>query len=186
MKKLIVALITSAAAMGAAHAEGPYVGVGVASSDHNFKLGGASGVDGDGWKASGKIFGGYEFTPVWGVEAGYTDLRSANGNYTIGTTPGTIRTDGSRSYLAAKATMPVNEQVSVYGKLGLGYSKLDASTSAPNVAWSDNKTEAYGGIGAQYNLNKQVALTMEYERYGKKKDIGAKADAITVGARYSF
>ncbi len=188
MKKLIIALVTTAAAaaMGAAHAEGGYVGAGVSTSDHNFKLGGASNVDGDGWKAAGKIFGGYEFTPVWGVEAGYTDLRSADGTYNIGTTPGSINTDGSRTYLAAKATMPVNDQVSVYGKLGVGYSKLDVSTTVPGASWNDNKTEAYGGIGAQYNLNKQVALTLEYERYGKSKDIGAKADAITVGARYSF
>jgi len=38
----------------------------------------------------------------------------------------------------------------------------------------------------QYNLNQQVALTAEYERYGKSKAFGAKADAWTVGARYSF
>jgi hypothetical protein len=38
----------------------------------------------------------------------------------------------------------------------------------------------------QYNLNQQVALTAEYERYGKSKDFGAKADVWTVGARYSF
>jgi hypothetical protein len=38
----------------------------------------------------------------------------------------------------------------------------------------------------QYNLNQQVALTVEYERYGKSKDFGAKADVWTVGARYSF
>jgi hypothetical protein len=31
-----------------------------------------------------------------------------------------------------------------------------------------------------------VALALAYERYGKSKDAGVKADAITVGARYSF
>jgi hypothetical protein len=36
-------------------------------------------------------------------------------------------------------------------------------------------TGAYGALGVQYKLNQQVALTAEYERYGKEKDIGAKA-----------
>lgn len=186
MKKLIFALLAGATAMGAAHAEGAYVGVGVSSSDHDFNVGGASSVSSDGWKASGKIFGGYEFNPMWGVEAGYTDLRSASANYTINGVNNSIKSDGSRTYLAAKATAPVNDQFSVYGKLGVGYSKVDVNSSTAGLNFSDNKTEAYGAIGGQYNINKQVALTLEYERYGKKKDFGAKADAITVGARYSF
>ncbi|MFP5390234.1 MAG: porin family protein [Gammaproteobacteria bacterium] len=183
MKKLIFALIAAATAMSAAHAQGPYVGLGVASTDHEYNF---SGADGDGWKANAKIFGGYEFDQTWGIEAGYTDIRKADARYTVGNTNGTLHTDGNRSYIAAKANLPINEQVSVYGKLGVGYSKVKASTSVPNLSWSDSKTEAYGGLGAQYALNKNVALTLEYERYGKKKDVGAKADQITVGARYAF
>lgn len=186
MKKLIFALLAGATAMGAAHAEGGYVGLGVASADHDFKVGGATSVNSDGYKASAKIFGGYEFTPMWGVEAGYTDLRNANADFTLNGVNSSVQSKGSRTYVAAKATVPVNDQFSVYGKLGVGYSKVELSSATPGLNWSDNKTEAYGAIGGQLNINKQVALTLEYERYGKKKDFGAKADAITVGARYSF
>lgn len=185
MKKLIFALITGAAAISAAHAQSPspYIGLGVASSDHSFKIGGAE-LDGDGFKPSLKVFGGVDITPMWAVEAGYTDLRKADFNYRIGGAGATGEADGKRVYLAGKATMPVNEQVSVYGKLGAGYTKVEAS--GPSFSYKDSETGVYAGVGAQYNLNKQVALTVEYERYGKSKDFGAKADAFTIGARYSF
>jgi OOP family OmpA-OmpF porin len=72
----------------------------------------------------------------------------------------------------------------VYGKLGLQHSERKLESAVLNL--KDTDTGAYGAVGVQYNLNQQVALTAEYERYGKSKDIGAKADAWTVGARYSF
>jgi OOP family OmpA-OmpF porin len=186
MKKLMIALIAGVAAMSAAQAQNAYVGAAVTTSDTNYRIGGATNVNDPGYKASGKIFGGWELDNTWGVEAGYTDLRSTHGNYTLGGNAGRVTTDGSRSYLAAKASWPVNEQVSVYGKLGVGYSKTDVALSTPNVSWDDSKTEAYGGLGAQYKLNQNVSLIAEYERYGKKKEVGAKADAFSIGARYAF
>lgn len=188
MKKLIFAMIAGATAMGAAHAQqsSPYVGLAVASSDNAYKIGGGTNVDGDGWKPSVKVFGGVDFTPTWGVEAGYTDLRKADFSYNTGNVRGTGEADGKRAYLAAKATMPLNEQVSFYGKLGAGYQKTEFNASTVGVSRNESDTGVYAGVGAQYKLNQQVALTLEYERYGKKKDFGAKADAVTVGARYNF
>jgi opacity protein-like surface antigen len=191
MKKLIVALIAGTAAMGAAQAQTTqtqpraYVGIGVATADHeNSSVGGLTNVDSDGYKASGKIFGGYEFDQNWGVEAGYTDFRNANVNYSVNGTNGSGTTKGSSYYVAGKYNMPVNDQFSVYGKLGLEHSERKLESAALNL--KDTDTGAYGAVGLQYNLNQQVALTAEYERYGKTKTVGAKADVWTVGARYSF
>ena len=186
MKKLIFAMMAAAAAMSAAHAQTPYAGIAVASSDHNFKIGGATNVDGDGYKPSLKVFGGVDLNPTWGLEAGYTDLRKAGVTYNYGSGAGAASADGKRAYLAAKGTMPLNEQVSLYGKLGAGYQKTELHASSFGLSRSDSDTGVYAGVGAQYNLNQKVALTLEYERYGKKKDFGAKPDAITVGARYNF
>jgi OOP family OmpA-OmpF porin len=170
MKKLIVAMIAAAAAMSAAQAQNAYVGAAVSTSDTSFR--GAPNASGDdGYKAYGKIYGGYEINPMWAVEAGYT---------------GRVEADGSRTYVAAKATMPVNEQVSLYGKLGVGYTKTDVNYTAARTSFDQSDTEAYGALGAKYKINEQVALTLEYERYGKKKDFGARADAIALGAQYSF
>ncbi|MES2018812.1 MAG: porin family protein [Pseudomonadota bacterium] len=191
MKKLIFALIAGAAAMSAAQAQNakPYIGLGVASSSHNFDLSGATSTDAAGTKSSAKIFGGVELTPTFGIEAGYTDLRKADHSFVLPGTPGvngTATTDGSRSYVAGKANFPLNDKFALYGKLGAGYSKVDVSSATPGVSRSANKTELYGALGGQYNISEKVALTLEYERYGKQKDFGAKADAITVAGRYNF
>jgi opacity protein-like surface antigen len=188
MKKIIFAMIAGASVLsGAAMAQSKtYVGVGVASSTHEMNIGGATNVDAAGWKPSAKIFGGVDFTPTFGLEAGYTDLRKADHSFNLGATGYTGTTDGHRAYLAGKATMPINEQFSVYGKLGAGYTKTKLSTSAPGLSGSDSKTEVYAGLGGQYNISDKTALILEYERYGKNKDVGAKADAITAGAKFSF
>jgi opacity protein-like surface antigen len=191
MKKLIVALTVGAAAMGAAQAQTTqtqpraYVGVGVATANHeDSSVGGLTNFDSDGYKASAKIFGGYEFDQNWGVEAGYTDFRNSNFNYSNNGTNASGNTKGYGYYVAGKYNVPVNDQFSVYGKLGLQHSERKLESAALNL--KDTDTGAYGGVGLQYNINQQVALTAEYERYGKSKDFGAKADVWTVGARYSF
>jgi opacity protein-like surface antigen len=187
MKKLLVALIASAAAMGAVHAEGtPYVGVGVASADHNYSIAGASNTSGTGYKASAKVFGGYDFDQTFGVEAGYTDFRKSSTNYTVNNVAGRTESSGDAFYVAGKASAALNEQVSLFGKLGVTRVKNDISSTTASLSGSDNKTGLYAGVGVQYKLSKQVALTAEYERYGKSTKMGAKPDVFTVAAKYAF
>jgi OOP family OmpA-OmpF porin len=88
-------------------------------------------------------------------------------------------------YVAGKASMPINDQFSAFGKLGVENSHRSYSTTA-GMGGSNSDTGVYAGVGVQYNLNQKVALTAEYERYGNKKDFGAKPDVWTVGARYNF
>lgn len=190
MKKLIVALITSAAAMSAAQAQTgaprAYVGAGLAIADHEFKLAGATNVDTSDYKASGKFFGGYEFNQMWGVEAGYTNFRDARVSYAIGGTNVSGETDGESFYVAAKATMPINAQFSLYGKLGAAHNKSELVTLNAAQNQYDSETEAYGALGAEYKLNQNLSVIGEYERYGNSRDFGAKADVWTIGAKYSF
>jgi opacity protein-like surface antigen len=193
MKKIVFALIASAAVAGAAQAQDysttaprGYVGLGVATADHDYSLAGANNVHSDGYKASAKVFGGYEFNNLWGVEAGYTDFAKSDFNYT---TPnglaGKGNAEGHAYYLAGKASAPLNEQFSVFGKLGVENSRRSFNTNT-GLSGGQNDTGVYAGVGLQYNLNKQVALTAEYERYGKSANFGAKPDVWTVAARYAF
>lgn len=188
MKKLIFALIAAATAMGTAQAAAPvpYVGVGIASADHNFKLSGATKTDSDGFKASGKIFGGFEIDQTFGVEAGYTHFRHAEHSFNTGNVAGRATSRGESYYVAGKATAPINEQVSVFGKLGAAYNKRELSSTVAAYNLDDSKTQVYAAVGVQFKLNQKVALIAEYERYGKSKDFGVKPDVITVGAKYSF
>ena len=190
MKKLIFAVIAGVAVMGAAQAQETYpktyVGVGVASVNHDFSAPNTTASDSDGWNASGKVFSGYDFNPVWGVEIGYTDFRKSDVSFTQNGVNGNGETKGHSAYLAGKFTVPINEQFGAYAKLGASYNKASLSSNTPGFNYDDNRTTAYGALGVQYKLNQNVSLIGEYERYGDKRDFGAKPDVITVGARYSF
>lgn len=188
MKKLIFALIAVATAVGSAQAADAYVGVGVTTVDHTYNLSGTdNGSSAVGYKASGKVFGGYNFDQNFGVEAGYTDFRKSGSNYTVSGTPGRAVSDSNSFYVAGKATAPINDLFSVYGKLGAARNRSTLS-SADMAAFnqSESKTEVYAGVGVQYKLNQKVAFIAEFERFGKNKDFGAKSEAFTVGAKYAF
>src|ERR1700712_2925718 len=102
MKKLIFAVIAGVAVMGAAQAQETYpksyVGVGVASVNHDFSAPNTTASDSDGWNASGKVFAGYEFNPVWGVEIGYTDFRKSDVSFTQNGVNGNGETKGHSAY----------------------------------------------------------------------------------------
>jgi OOP family OmpA-OmpF porin len=188
MKKLIVALAATIAAAGAAQAQvtpmdakayspRPYVGIAVSGADNQAT---------DNWRASPKIFGGYDIDQNWGVELGYThhgsedyDTRGNNG------VPVRGQVKGSSSYVAAKYTVPVNERVSAYAKLGAAHSVRKNEVNGVG-SFNERDTGVYGGLGVQYALNQNVSVVGEYERYGKDKATGAKADALSVGLKYGF
>lgn len=192
MKKIVYTLLASAATAGAAQAQTvtvahPYIGIGAASADHDYSLGGtgATNLDSKGWKASGKIFGGVELTENLAAEVGYTDFRSSDFSYTRNGSGAKGSSDGYGAYVAAKYNVPLNDQFSAYGKLGVAYSKRKLDTS-DGLRLNDHDTGAYGALGAEYKLNQKVSLIAEYERYGKSKDFGAKPDVVTFGVKYSF
>jgi opacity protein-like surface antigen len=190
MKKLIFALIAGSALMTAAQAQTitprPYVGIGASGADREYNLNGATMVDNDGYKFSGKIFGGAELNDTFGVEAGYTDFRKAGGNYVLNGARVNNETDGYGAYVAAKARYAFNDQAAIYAKLGVAHTKaeMESATAGLNRKVSDNG--GYGALGLQYNVTPQVAVFTEYERYGKKQDFGPKPDVFTIGAKYQF
>lgn len=168
MKRLILAL-AAIAAVGAAQAQtidnasfAPhgYVGLGAATADDKSS---------DEYRVSPKVFGGYQATPNVGVEAGYTQFHNAYDYHSNG------------SYVAGTYTVPLGERFSAVGKLGVQHSER---TNAYRQTDRDNGL--YGGVGLQYALNNKLAVTADYERYGKDKSSGAKADAYTVGLKYGF
>jgi OOP family OmpA-OmpF porin len=184
MKKLILALVataTTATAFAQADTPSAYVGVGIATANRYYNVpSGATNTSDDGYRASGKLFGGYQFDKQWGMEGGYTDFRSSSNSFTVNNTATTVSNSGHAWYLAGTATAPINDQFSLIGKLGV------TQVKAETAGLSDNKTGAYGALGVQYALNKNVAFTAEYERYGKNNDFGPKPNVWTVAAKYSF
>jgi OOP family OmpA-OmpF porin len=194
MRKLILAMVAGATALAAtaqnANVQFPrsYLGLGAATVDHDYSIAGASNIDADGYDTSYKVFGGYEWDPVWGVEAGYTDFRSSDFSFrqnSQNNQGSRGESDGYGVYVAAKGRLPLNEQFDAIGKLGVAYSHRETSTRT-GLNIDDNDTGIYAGVGLQWNLNPQWSITAEYERYGKSKDNGAKADVFTIAGRYNF
>ncbi len=175
MKKLMIALIATAAVATTAQAQTgngrSYVGAAAVTSKN-------STVDAN--KADGKLFGGYKFNEQLGVEVGATNHHKTD--FANGGLRGS--TEGYGAYVAAKYSMPVNEQVSAYGKLGVSHSMREMSTNVGNFKQSDKG--GYAGIGVEYKLNQNAALVAEYERYGKSKDFGASANVWSAGLKYGF
>jgi hypothetical protein len=190
MKKLIVALLATTAAVSAVQAQEftprAYVGAGAVATDYESRVPGASRADVDTIKASGKIFGGYEFTPNWAVEIGHTDFRSADVYYTLGNVNASGQADGRASYVAAKFSSPLTEKVVGYAKLGASHNVNELNAINSQLNQRESKNTAYGALGLQYNINQDVSVIAEYERYGKSRDFGVQPDALTIGAKYSF
>lgn len=181
MKKLILALGVTLATTGAAHAQsaeqapGAYAGIGVSSVGKLMR---------DGHKAQAKIFGGYEFDRSWGVEAGVTNRSSESLDVQINGQPATVGAKGYNSYVAGKYAMPINEQFSAYGKLGMSYNVI--KHTGPGYSHKDGDSGLYAGLGVQYKINEKAALTAEYERSGKRAGMNDPNDAWSLGVKFGF
>jgi OOP family OmpA-OmpF porin len=194
MKKILFALVASAAALSgtSAYADDAgtgYVGAGVLGSRYEFNAPNAlSGDNHSGNKAGGKVFGGYNITPQLALEAGYADFGKKTYNYVSNGLPGGVHTDAHSYYLAAKGTWPVNQQIALIGKLGAARNTNEVTTSGfSSVSGDKDKTALYASVGAEYAINKNVKVSLEYENYGKNDiDTGRKSGAVTAGVRYAF
>ena len=189
MKKILLAALLASSSI-AAYAQNVYVGVDLVNSRYSFDIPGVPSNSGS--KTTGKFVLGYNITPVWAVEGGYVDLGSPSYNFTYLTVPVSVKADANSWYLAGKGTVPLNDQFSAYGKLGFSRNHLGASASAAApgafARASDNKTSLYAGIGVQYNFNKNIGWTAEFERFGPSDggDGGSKRNAFSTGLRFSF
>jgi OOP family OmpA-OmpF porin len=142
-----------------------------------------------------KLHAGYQFNRNFALEGGYLNLGKANysARFTGGTASAELKTDGWS--LSAVGILPLNEQFSLFGKLGAAYNtvKVNIAATGPggNAAVSDKDSDvgAVYGLGASYNLTKQIALRAEYEVYDKigGNETGkSKVDVWSLGIAYKF
>jgi len=71
LHKPALAALLVIAGIGAAHAEGAYIGGSIGTPDYKNSV---NGIDGDGSGVGGKVFGGYQFTPNVAIEGGLFNL----------------------------------------------------------------------------------------------------------------
>lgn len=142
-----------------------------------------------------KVFGGYQFTPNWALEAGVFSLGKFG--YQATTTPaGTL--DGQAKVrglnLDLVATLPITGSFSVFGRAGVTYAEAKdsfRSTGAvvvnnPNP--SERATNWKAGAGLQYAFTPALSVRGELERYRINDAVGNKGDIdmASVGLVYRF
>jgi OmpA-OmpF porin, OOP family len=181
---IAAALVASSAALAVpAHAQfidpqaaGPYVGVGAGAS----RMKGEDLPDAptDRSDTGAKVFAGYRFNSFLSTEIG------AMNTGRFDTSAGSLR--GQGVYLDAIGRYPLTTSLSATGRLGAFYGKLKDGRSGTQI--TDEGANVKGGLGLQYDLTKNHALSAEWERYrfdgtGTGK---VNTDLYTVGYKYNF
>ena len=184
-QQLMAALVTTGAAALALPAQaqfidpqhsGPYVGVNAGAT----RLKGDDLPDAptDRSDAGAKVFVGYHFNPYFGAELG------AMNTGRFESSAGSLR--GQGVYLDAVGRFPIVGALSGTGRLGVFQGKLKDGRSGNEVA--DDGMNVKGGLGVQYDLTANHAISAEWERYrfDGSSNGAVKTDLYTVGYKYSF
>lgn len=156
-----------------------------------------TGLDDDDRDTGYKLFGGYQFTPNLGVEAGYFDL--GNFGYRARTAPagtlnGDIRVKGLNLDLVG--TLPLAGRLSALGRLGVVSVRASDNFSATgavrmpyaSASGSERSTGLKAGLGLMYDITDSLAVRAEVERYRIKDAVGNRGDVdlLSVGLIYRF
>lgn len=194
-KKLSVlaAAVLATLTAPALQAQGFYVGAGVGQSDFRDACDGLAdiGLSCDDTDTGWKLFGGFQFTPNWGVEAFYADLGEASVSGTVLGLPAAEKVSVDGFGIAGTATWPIGDRFGVFGKLGVFRWSLDdrATLGGVSFALDDNGTDLMAGLGARYAFTEQFGVRLEWERFfnvGNSNTGDSDIDLFTVGATFSF
>lgn len=123
-----------------------------------------------------RLTGGYQFTPNWGLEAGYVDLGHGTATYTyqLSVVPDVssrtqYRIGAKGLFVAGTGTYPITEQWSLYGRVGAVDGQLDIQAQTNGninlVGGSDTSWKGTYGVGAKWNFMPQLSLRLGWDRY---------------------
>ncbi len=174
------------AAPAVSDATGLYLGIGLGASKLGPRHDRSDSAHGDRLGAA-KFSGGYRLTETWGVEAGWVQLGLVH-NDTTASDGATVHHNGdARSlYLAGTGRVALGAGFSLTGKAGVSFGRVSAKESGDtDFTLGGSKAAPLLGIGAEYRVNRHVALTFDLDGYGKVSD-QVKASTATVGVRYGI
>jgi OOP family OmpA-OmpF porin len=137
-----------------------------------------------GWK----VFAGWRFHPLLGVEAGYSDLGSATVQYSNAFGTADAKLKNKAWTVALVPQFHFGQGFSLFGKLGAAFNRTETSVSATlgGVPVSNNgrsnRTKFLWGVGGGYDFTPQFGVRMEYESYGNvgEQDGSGRAEASLV------
>jgi len=175
-------------------------GIDTAGVDRAVRASGAasSATTADDSDTGWKLYVGYQFSPVFALEAHYSDLGNISTTTTTSGPTGTIggNFDFKAWGLDAVGTLPVGKQFDLFGKIGFYQSDIDGRAprivgGAPSTASiSDDNTGVKFGVGGRYHFTDHVALRLEWEHFndvGNAGSIGGGSfNLFTLGLQFKF
>jgi OOP family OmpA-OmpF porin len=143
---------------------------GVSAAQSQLRDCGLPGCDDQG--TAWRLFGGYQINRHFSAELGYHDFGKT------GFAGGDIKSNAWE--LVGVGSWPITEQFSLYGKLGGYRGETKASGLFANKG---RNTDVTYGAGVQYDVNRNVGLRAEWQRYPKLggPDLGGERDVDVFG-----
>ena len=196
MKKIIIAVFALALFTSQSlKAEGFYIGLDYLNTKYDSGITNiSSSLDEE--DSGYSLFAGMPVNENLDIEVSYQDfgeasLSGVSGNqFRVGsttyqfTTTATIALDANSFGIAAKPKYKINDNISVYGKLGLhnweSTLSVNAATGSGNI--SEDGTDIFYGAGIQANYN-NLSARVGYTIYDLD---GEDVESINVGLAYRF
>lgn len=135
-----------------------------------------------------KLYGGYNFTSQFGVQADYIDFGSVSSTAPFGVKALELST--SMIGVSGVFNFDFSKQWSGAAKLGLANSSVDGSGVLGNG--SKSSTKVYGGFDVGYAINPKIKLRAGWDFVGAEytNNVGVSDDytahLFSVGASFSF
>jgi OmpA-OmpF porin, OOP family len=166
---------------------GPYIGVAYGAAFGNREIDDSNHKSDERIGRGMKLYGGYQLTKHFGIQAGYASMRRLNQDIGSGTTLVTQSASGLSLYVAGTARLPLGQSFALTTKAGISFGRVTDvhPSSAATDTLLGHKTSLLFGTGAEYVLNHNVAFSIELESYGRISD-QVKANTLTVGTRLTF
>ena len=166
---------------------GAYVGASVGAGGATLRsIGRVESGDVDTSGVSGKLRAGYWFGPHWGIEARAVRLGRMSQRFD----GGVWRANGDSLQISGLGRVALSRDWSLIGKLGVYRTQLRDDGSTGDKASFDQLNGrstgvVLGGLGLEYSLTDQAALTLELDGLGQagKKAAPAYSGA---GVRWAF
>ena len=158
----------------------PSISAAQTAPDRGWYVGGALGrsdVDEmDATDTSFKVLGGYQINRNFAVELGYIDFGKATG--------GGTNFKGNALELVGVGMLPLANQFSLYGKLGMARTEAEGSNALGSE--KESSTEVTYGFGVQYDLNKNIGIRGEWQNYLDVGDGRSDVTVLSIGVVYRF
>ncbi|MEE8077979.1 MAG: porin family protein [Pseudomonadales bacterium] len=138
-------------------------------------------MDYDESAASIRIFGGYQLNEYVSFEAGYASLFETSADV-LGAD---IDIDGNSWDISVRPTMPLTDNMRVYGIIGFTRYEFDISISALGVSASDDDSgsDLMYGFGGMFDINDSWSLRGEWTTVDvDDADFGM----LSISATYNF